>query len=151
MTDILMPKIQTEWFQVVRQQVQGRINRNETTFEQALTDFEQGVQSKYPITGIPGSNRSTRKISEVSQGRGDNNGRGGHGRGGGGHGRGGRSGRGGRVGRGGRGGRGSHGGQAAPLKKITLLNGRQIDYHPSYQFGQEEFNQMTQTDYDELI
>ena len=121
------------------------------TFEQALTDFEQRVQSKYPITGIPGSNRSTRRISEVSQGRGDNAGRGGRGRGGGGHGRGGHSGRGGRIGRGGRGGRGSRGRRAAPLKKITLLNGRQIDYHPSYQFSQEEFNQMTQTDYDELI
>ena len=146
MTDILMPKIQAEWLQVIRQQVQGRINRNEMTFEQALTDFEQGVQSKYPITGIPGSNRSTRRISEVSQGRDDNAGRAGHGRGGRGHGRGGRSGRGGRVGRGRRGGRGSRGGRAAPLKKITLLNGRQIDYHPSYQFSQEEFN-----DYDELI
>ena len=151
MTDILMPKIQAEWVQVVRQQVQGRINWNETTFEQALTDFEQGVQSKYPITGIPGSNRSTRRISEVSQGHGDNTGRGGRGRGGRSHGRGSRSGRGGRVGRGGRGGRGGHGGRAAPLKKTTLLNGRQIDYHPSYQFRQEEFNLMTQTDYDELI
>ena len=36
------------------------------TFEQALMDFEQGVQSKDPITGIPGSNRSTRRISDVS-------------------------------------------------------------------------------------
>ena len=151
MTDILMPKIQAEWLQVIRQQVQGHINRNETTFEQTLTDFEQGVQSKYPITGIPGSNHSTRRISEVSRGRDDNAGRGGRGRGGRGHGRGGWIGRDGRVGRGGRGGRSGHGGQAAPLKKITLLNGRQINYHPSYQFSQEEFNQMTQTDYDELI
>ena len=117
MTDILMPKIQAEWLQVIRQQVQGRINRNETTFEQALMDFEQGVQSKYPITGIPGSNRSTRRISEVSQGRGDNTGRGGHGRGGGSHGRGSRSGRGGRVGRGRHSGRGGCGGRAAPSRK----------------------------------
>ena len=151
MTDILMPKIQAEWLQVIRQQVQGRINRNEMTFEQALKDFEQGVQSKYPITGIPGSNHSTRRISEVSQGRGDNARRGGRGRGGRGHGIGGHSGRGGREGRGGRCGRGGCGGRAAPLKNITLLNGRQIDYHPSYQFSQEEFFQMTQTDYDELI
>ena len=117
MTDILMPKIQAEWLQVIRQQVQGQINRNETTFEQALTDFEQGVQSKYPITGIPGSNRSTRRISEVSQGHGDNTRRGGRGRGGGSHGRGSRSGRGGRVGRGGHGGRGGRGGRAAPSRK----------------------------------
>ena len=39
MTDILMPKIQAEWLQVIRQQVQGRINWNEMTFEQALKGF----------------------------------------------------------------------------------------------------------------
>ena len=95
--------------------------------------------------------RASGQVPTVSQGHGDNVGRGGHGRGGRGHGRGGRSGCGGRVGRSGQGRRGGRKGRAAPLKKITLLNGMQIDYYPSYQFSQEEFNQMTQTDYDEFI
>ena len=104
------------------------------TYEQALTSFRNEVNTKHP-PGLSHKYKSKRNINEIESGNRPR----GRGRG--------RSG-----GRGGRGGRGDRGGYGRPKRTrddssyITLTDGREIEYHPSFRFPAEIFNKMKNED-----
>ena len=133
---ILIKKINADFLSSAKAGIGIELTRTTVTmtYEQALQMFRDVVNLKFPPE--LGGKRSRRHINEMS-GRGGRNGRGG---------------RGGQGGRGGRGGRGRGGNKRTrpDSTMITLTNGKQIEFHPSFNFSGEIYGKMRQEDKDNL-
>ena len=141
---ILMGKVKCDWMGDVKGSIKTRLQEKPCTYtyQQALQAFKTEVNNKFPPGSTP---NHARRISEASgaQGRGYGN-RGGRGRG-----YGGRS-YGGRGSGNGRGGRGTHGYQRTDPKTITLSDGQEVEYHPSYNFPPQIYGKFTDEQRDML-
>ena len=143
----LLDKIKADFLTPTKAQMEIELSRTPMTmtYEQALTLFRNMVNQKHPPQMGAAQHRVRRNVNEVSTGAG----RGGRGQTGsvihGGHGRGGRG------GRRGRGGRGQNLRQSrTDSRMITLTDGSQIEYHPSFSFPRHVFLKMKQEDKDTL-
>jgi hypothetical protein len=134
---ILIEKVNADFLGHTKAGISIELTRNPMTmtYEQALAAFRNEVNRKHPpqMTSVT---RTRRNINEISRG-GSRGGRNSNNRGG----------RGGRFGRGSR----------PPLKKtrtdstiITLTDGQQYEYHPSFNFPPHIFKKMKQQDMDKL-
>lgn len=151
-----MGKIKCDWMGDVKGSIKTKLQEKPCTYtyQQALQAFKTEVNNKFPAGSTP---TYARRISEASGAQG---GRGNYGNRGGGRGRGygGRSygGYGGRSygGRGfgnGRGGRGNGNGNFNnDSKTITLQDGQETQYHPSFKFPPHIYNQFTSEQRDML-
>jgi hypothetical protein len=145
---ILMAKVKCEWMGDIRGSIETKLTEKPMTFTyaQALQAFKTKVNKKFP----PGTTATnTRRISEMSGGRGQRGRGGGRGRGYGGRNYGGRG-----YGRGrqnqGRG-RGGYGNQKRnDSKTITLKDGQKIEYHPSFRFTDALYEKFTNEQKDML-
>lgn len=150
---ILLDKVRCDFLNATKASINVELTRVPMTYtyDQALMAFKTEVNKKFP----PGSSAAQikRRIQELDRGHNAGRGRGrsgyGRGRGGRGFGRG-RGGRG--YGRGGRSGRGGRGNYNRPTgtKWITLTDGRQIEYHPAFNFPDKIYNLFTREDRDML-
>jgi hypothetical protein len=136
---ILLNKIQADFLVHVKASIGIELTRQPITlsYEQALATFRNEVNRKFP-PNMASATRTRRSINEMgTQGRG----------------------RGGRFGRGrapshggrGRGGRGRGGRGRTPRSRtdsslITLTDGQEIEYHPSFHFPPAIFNKMKPQD-----
>ena len=132
---ILIKKVNTDFLANVKAGISIELTRATITmtYNQALQTFRNEVNTKFPLE-LGGRNRGRRHINELSQ----------------------RGGRGGR-GRGRFGGRGGGRGRGRGTKRtrndstfITLTDGKQIEYHPSFNFPSDIYGKMKQADRDHL-
>jgi hypothetical protein len=137
---MLVDKIKADFLTPTKAQLEIELSRTPMTitYEQALSLFRNMVNQKHPRQMGAAQHRVRRNVNEVSSGRGGRGGRGGHGRGG----------CGGRHG--GRGGRGTPHQTRTDSRFITLTDGQQIEYHPSFKFSRDVFLKMKQEDKDTL-
>ena len=141
----LLKNVQCDWLQGQKNTVKGELSKYPVvyTYQQALSLFRTEVNQRYPSGSQQENNR--RSLSETGRGRGGGRGRG-------------------NGGRGGRGGRGNpmvrnkqyDQGQHVPKTRddseiITLTNGKQIEYHPSFRYDDHTFKMFSQDQYDRLI
>ena len=121
---MLIDKIKADFLTPTKAQLEIELSRTPmtVTYEQSIALFRNMVNQKHPPQMGAAQYRVRRNINETSTGRGGRNqGRGGFGRGG-------RGGRG--TGRGGRGAQRTR----SDSRFITLTDGSQIEYHPSFSF-----------------
>ena len=127
---ILIKKINADFLGSAKAGVNIELTRPNITmtYEQALQMFRNVVNVKFP-PDMGGTKRPRRQINETSR-RGGRGGRGGRGRG--------------RA----RGGRGRGGSKRTRDDStfITLTDGKQVEYHPSFQFSSEVYAKMKQSD-----
>ena len=136
----LIKKVNADFLQTIKASIKVEMTNTPMTmtYERALANFRNEVNNKFPSDGATGR---TRRIREANTSN-----RSGRGRG--------RSGRG--NGRGGRGrGRGNNGDNKAQKRKqtikITLTDGTEIDYHPSFKFDDDVFRKFKQEDKQRLF
>jgi hypothetical protein len=140
---MLVDKIKADFLIPTRAQLEIELSRTPmtVTYDQALSLFRYMVNQKHPPQMGAAQNRTRRNVNEVvtaGRGGGRNTSRGGHGRGG-------------RGARGfGRGGRGGVRRSRTDSRIITLTDGTQIEYHPSFNFPRHVFMKMRQEDRDTL-
>ena len=134
---ILLNKIQCDWLNHIKASIGIELTRMPMTYTyaQALLAFKTEVNKKFPPEASPQKiKRTMQQLEGHSESR---NYGGGRGRG---RGRGRGPGRGGR----GRGGRGRNQHNPHPdAKMITLKNGKRVEYHASYSFPQDVYEQFT--------
>ena len=138
----LLNKIQCDWLDHIKASIGIELTRVPMTYTyaQALLAFKTEVNKKFPPEASPQKIKRTMQQLEGNTEKGNSENRsygGGRGRG---RGRGRGSGRGGR----GRGGRGrNQQTRHSDAKMITLKNGKRVEYHASYSFPQDVYEQFT--------
>jgi hypothetical protein len=133
---ILLRKIKADWLMTTKKAIEvGTADEVKNyTYDHALSAFRNEVNAKFP----PGTTQAkTRRSMQELTGRGGGGGRG--------FGRGGRGG----FGRGRGRGRSSYRSRS-DTKMITLKNGKQIEYHPSFNFPRHIFEQFKDEDVETL-
>jgi hypothetical protein len=140
---MLLHKVQADFLVHVKASIGIELARQPITlsYKQALATFRNEVNRKFPpqMSTTPRARRSINKMSVQGRGRGERFGRG-RGAPHGGRGRGGR----------GRGGRGRPARSRTDSSFITLSDGQEIEYHPSFHFPPNIFNKMRPQDRDRM-
>lgn len=132
----LLKKINADFLQQTKSSIEVDMTRTPMTmtYEMALANFRNHVNSKFSITPTP--HRTRRQVQETRNTY---------------RGRGNRGGRGGRSFRGRGGGRGNLVRKRQDSSMITLTDGMVIEYHPSFKFADDQFRKFKPEDKQKLF